>query len=328
MAELKRRSGPTWPFRHIHKTLVSACVALLLLSACQSPDEYEIPDDAASPTMAATEPAQVPTEPGQATNPPGEATATPAQVPPEAATATSEPTATDVPAPTATGEPTATPEPPAASTPTPTEDVPPSADEVWNLHQFDTDEQVMVLTFDAGADVGFATEILDLLAAEGIHASFGMTGPWAEDNPDLIQRMVDEGHHLINHSWSHPDFTDLTTSERVAEILSLESLIRDMTGVELAPYFRPPFGAYDDATLVDLATHDYTINVMWTIDTLGWNGLTAEEINARVLDGAAPGAIVLMHVGSQSQDAAALPEMIRMLREQGYSFASVADLVE
>lgn len=186
----------------------------------------------------------------------------------------------------------------------------------------------MVLTFDAGADTGFAADILDILAAEGIHASFGMTGPWAEENPGLVRRMVDEGHHLINHSWSHPHFPELTTAERVTELRDLENLVRDLTGVELQPYFRPPFGEYDEATLTDLARNGYTINVMWTIDSLGWKGLTAEEINTRVLDGAAPGAIVLMHVGSQSQDAAALPGMIRRLRELGYSFASVAEMVE
>jgi peptidoglycan/xylan/chitin deacetylase (PgdA/CDA1 family) len=194
------------------------------------------------------------------------------------------------------------------------------------VRQFDIDEPVMVLTFDAGADRGFAEEILDILAEEGIAASFGMTGPWAEDNLDLLARIVDEGHHLINHSWSHPHFPELTSEERIAEVERLESLVRDEVGVELQPYFRPPFGEYDEATLVDLSSIGYTVNVMWTVDTLGWNGLTADEINTRVLDTAAPGGIVLMHVGAQSQDAAALPEMIRLLREQGYSFATIEDL--
>ena len=71
--------------------------------------------------------------------------------------------------------------------------------------------QEIALTFDAGADRGYAEEILDLLQAEGITASFGMMGRWAEANPDLLQRMVDEGHMLFNHSWSHPSFTGATT---------------------------------------------------------------------------------------------------------------------
>ncbi|MEZ4569348.1 MAG: polysaccharide deacetylase family protein [Thermomicrobiales bacterium] len=131
---------------------------------------------------------------------------------------------------------------------------------------------------------------------------------------------------LMNHSWSHPHFPELTSDERADELHRLEDLVRSEVGVELQPYFRPPFGEYDEATLADLARNGYTVNVMWTVDTLGWNGLSADEINARVMNAAAPGAIVLMHVGIQSQDAIALPEMIRQLRERGYSFATIAEL--
>ncbi len=296
-------------------------IALILLSACSSPDRVGDDDEAQGATSTATQAAgATPT----ATLPP---TATLSESPPSP-TVESSATPTDIPAPTATS--TSAPPTPGATavqaTSTPTSPPPASEDDVWSVRQFDIDEPIMVLTFDAGADRGFTSEILDILAAEGIPASFGMTGPWAEDNLDLLARIVDEGHHLINHSWSHPHFPELTSEERIAEVQRLETLIRDEVGVETQPYFRPPFGEYDEATLADLASIGYTVNVMWTVDTLGWNGLSAEEINARVMDTAAPGGIVLMHVGAQSQDAAALPEMIRLLREQGYSFATIEDL--
>jgi peptidoglycan-N-acetylglucosamine deacetylase len=296
---------------------------LLLLAACQSPSEYEVSDAATTPSETNVAPTETPVPTSHATDSPIAVTAIPT------ATATSPPpiAPTSAPSPTSTSEPTSTTEPVSTNTPQATQTSTPSAADVWNLRQFDTDEKVIVLTFDAGADTGFAADILDTLAAEGIHASFGMTGSWAEQNPELIERIVNEGHHLINHSWSHPHFPELTSAERIAELHDLENLIRDTTGVELQPYFRPPFGEFDDATLADLAANGYTINVLWTIDTLGWKGLSADEITTRVLDGAAPGAIVLMHVGSQSQDAAALPQMIQQLRDQGYSFASVEELV-
>jgi peptidoglycan-N-acetylglucosamine deacetylase len=202
------------------------------------------------------------------------------------------------------------------------------------VRRFESAGQIAVLTFDAGADRGYAEDILDVLAAEGIKASFGMTGHWAELNPDLILRIVNEGHGLINHTWTHGSFTGYSTgqgpmpsADRRTELVRTENLIRDIAGVELQPYFRPPYGDYDDSVLLDLAASGYTVNVMWTIDTLGWNGLTAEQINQRVWDGLAPGAIILMHVGAQSQDAVALPDMIAGLRERGYSFATVDDLV-
>lgn len=202
------------------------------------------------------------------------------------------------------------------------------------MRRFEDAGQRAVLTFDAGADRGYTEDILDILAAEGVQASFGMTGHWAEMNPDLIQRIVAEGHGLINHTWTHRSFTGhstgqgpLSQEERRDELQRTESLIRDVTGVDMRPYFRPPYGDYDESVLLDLAVNGYTVNVMWTIDTLGWNGLTAAQINQRVWDGLAPGVIILMHVGAQSLDAVALPDMIAGLRERGYAFATVEELV-
>ena len=202
-----------------------------------------------------------------------------------------------------------------------------SASDVWTVRKFDTTEPVIVLTFDAGSDRGYAVQILDTLKAKGVRASFGMTGVWASQNPDLIRRINAEGHHLINHSWDHPSFPTITTAQRTDQLKRTEELIRTQVGVSLKPYFRPPFGEYNDAVLADLATNGYTINVMWTVDTLGWNGYTASQITTRVLNGAVPGAIMLMHVGAASQDADALPGMIDQLRARGYHFATVEDMV-
>src|SRR5690606_33655847 len=75
------------------------------------------------------------------------------------------------------------------------------------IRNFDTSERVIALTFDAGSDRGYAPMILDVLKQEGIRATFGMTGSWAEQNPDLILRIVNEGHMMMNHTWSHRSFT-------------------------------------------------------------------------------------------------------------------------
>jgi peptidoglycan-N-acetylglucosamine deacetylase len=203
-----------------------------------------------------------------------------------------------------------------------------AAADVWTVRRFDTQERVMSLTFDAGADRGYTVQILDTLSRNGIKASFGMTGVWAEQNPDLIRRIHNEGHHLINHSWNHPSFNGLTSAQRADQLKRTEDLIRSQIGVDMRPYFRPPYGEYNDSVLVDLAANGYTINVMWTTDTLGWNGLSAAQITQRVLDQAVPGGIVLMHVGAASQDAAALQPMIDQLRARGYSFKSIRDFVE
>ena len=193
---------------------------------------------------------------------------------------------------------------------------------------------MVALTFDAGADRGYAERILNTLRDTGVKASFGMTGRWAEQNPDLVRRMVAEGHLLINHTYSHGSFTGtspgtrpLTAEERRREIERTEAVIAAIAGVGLKPYFRPPYGDYDTATMVQLGQLGYGYNVMWTVDSLGWNGLTAQQIVARCVGRTVPGAILLFHVGADSQDAAALPELIRQLRAAGYSFGTVTDIL-
>lgn len=71
----------------------------------------------------------------------------------------------------------------------------------------------VALTFDAGADRGYAEAILDTLDEYGIKASFGITGHWAEENPDLVARMVEDGHMVFNHTWTHRSFTGFSTSD-------------------------------------------------------------------------------------------------------------------
>jgi peptidoglycan/xylan/chitin deacetylase (PgdA/CDA1 family) len=197
-----------------------------------------------------------------------------------------------------------------------------------------TDEKIVALTFDAGADRGYAEEILDTLKAEGIHATFGMTANWAEANPDLILRMVNEGHDLINHTETHRSWTGfstgappLTSAERAEELRATEAVVESIAGYDLRPYFRPPYGDYDDSVIADLQANGYSVNVMWTVDSLGWNGLSAPEITTRVINGTVPGAIHLFHVGAASQDAAALPDIIAGLRDLGYRFVTITEMV-
>jgi len=195
-------------------------------------------------------------------------------------------------------------------------------------------EKTVFLTFDAGADAGFTTQILDTLKANDIVAGLSVTGRWAEQNPELLRRIAQEGQTLINHSYDHPSFTGLSTSkppltqaERWKQLDKTEAIVKGLAGVSTRPYFRPPYGDYDESVNADLYARGYTYNLMWTVDSLGWNGLAAEAIVERCLSLAEPGAIYVFHVASASQDAAALQDIIDGLREMGYAFGSVPALV-
>jgi peptidoglycan/xylan/chitin deacetylase (PgdA/CDA1 family) len=202
------------------------------------------------------------------------------------------------------------------------------------LWEMPTSAHTMALTFDAGADRGYASQILSILERTHVRASFGMTGRWAEANKDLVRKMVRDGDVLMNHTYDHRSFTGyssstapLTTRQRMWEINSTEAAIRKITGTSTRPYFRPPYGDYDGATLTLARRLGYRYTIMWTIDTLGWNHATPAQILARCLDGARPGAIVMMHVGIQSLDVKALPDVISGLRARHYRLVTIAQVV-
>jgi peptidoglycan/xylan/chitin deacetylase (PgdA/CDA1 family) len=189
---------------------------------------------------------------------------------------------------------------------------------------------VVALTFDAGADRGYAEDILDVLRAERVLASFGITGQWAKANPDLVRRMAADGHLIVNHSLDHQSFTGtsdrrggLSAAQRRAELEDADALIAPLIGHSTRPWYRLPYGDDDARTVADLAQAGFTRKVGWTIDTLGWRGVSATEIVDRSLRLAAPSAIYVLHVGHTSQDGPALVRIVAGLREHAYGFVTV-----
>jgi peptidoglycan/xylan/chitin deacetylase (PgdA/CDA1 family) len=191
----------------------------------------------------------------------------------------------------------------------------------------------VALTFDAGADRGYAEDILDALANAHIPATFGMTGRWANAYPDLVQRMAADGHMLINHTQDHRSFTGLSdrlgglsTARRQQELLDADAIIAPLIGHTTCPWYRLPYGDGDRRVADDVGEIGYTQQVGWTIDTLGWRGAPVQDIVSRSLRLAAPSAVYVMHVGVESRDGPALPTIIEGLEQMGYGFATVASL--
>lgn len=190
----------------------------------------------------------------------------------------------------------------------------------------------VALTFDAGEGAGYTTEILDILKQNGLHGSFGVTGEWARENPDLVNRILDEGHLMFNHSESHLSWTGaspgteiLTDQQRTDQVMGAHDAVLDVADWSMAPFWRPPYGDLDaeGQTLLHTLGYDYTF--WWTCDSLAWNGLTAEEIADRCAsdtDLGGPGAIILMHV-SQEQDSLALEQIIADYDAAGYEFVTL-----
>jgi peptidoglycan/xylan/chitin deacetylase (PgdA/CDA1 family) len=196
------------------------------------------------------------------------------------------------------------------------------------------DVPAVALSFDAGSDTGYTADILDLLAREHIHASFGVTGKWAKSNPELFRRIVAEGHHVINHTYDHSSMTGRSTKKpaldraaRAKQLQQADAIFVELTGRSAKPWFRPPYGDIDTALDAVLGEEGYAYDTLWSLDSLGWKGLSAPDITARCEKAIAPGAIFLFHVGAQSQDAAALPAIVAAIRKAGLTPGSLLDVV-
>jgi peptidoglycan-N-acetylglucosamine deacetylase len=235
---------------------------------------------------------------------------------------------------TMTPEPTSTPEPVSTERPAP----PPSDDEdmAQVVTQPDTGRKEIAVTFDAGDGRGHTEAILDLLGQYGAVGTFGVTGEWAVANPDLMRDIVDGGHQLINHSYTHQSFTGHSTGgERMsdqqmrAEVLDTEQVIRETTGgYEVAPYFRFPYGDYSGSSLAILKQLGYDYSIWWGCDSKAWMGHTVDDIVEECgREKAAPGLIVLLHV-DVDPDFHALPQLLEAYSRAGYDLVSVEQLMQ
>ena len=183
------------------------------------------------------------------------------------------------------------------------------------------EQKVAMLTFDDGPS-DYTPEVLDRLKEAGVKAVFFITGYGAEQHPDLVRRIHEEGHVLGIHTMTHPDMTSLGREEQIAEIQPLIDLITEATG-QPPRYFRPPYGAYNDQLLATLDELGLEL-INWSNGSLDWEGVVdgykdPNQVVADVLDQLHPGAVILAH-DTMKHTAEAVPLIIAALRERGYDF--------
>ena len=191
----------------------------------------------------------------------------------------------------------------------------------------DGEEKVLYLTFDAGYENGCTAQILDTLKAHHVSAAFFLVGDYMERNPDLVRRMVAEGHIVGNHTMNHPDMSGLTGEAFRKEITGLESLFREITGQELPKYYRPPQGLYSQENLAAARELGYK-TVFWSLAYVDWNNdnqPTAEHAFSKLLPRTHNGAVVLLHSTSQT-NAQILDELLTTWESQGYCFETIDQL--
>lgn len=193
-----------------------------------------------------------------------------------------------------------------------------------------TKEKVIYLTFDAGYENGYTPAILDALKKHKVHATFFIVGNYVKTSPDLVNRMIKEGHNVANHTYSHPNMSSISSMECFRkELESLELEFEKVTGQKMVKYYRPPQGKYSVENLKMAKELGYR-TFFWSLAYVDWYNdkqPTKEEAFKKLLGRIHPGAIVLLHCTSKT-NSEILDELLTKWEEMGYTFGSLDDLVQ
>lgn len=193
-----------------------------------------------------------------------------------------------------------------------------------------SEEKAVALTFDDAPDNQYTAQILDVLRKYDVRATFFLIGSSAEKHPELVKRIVKEGHTVGNHSYNHQLFTRLSDDAFREQVQKTQQSLGRLAGY--APkLLRPPYGEISESQLLWAAEHGLLV-VNWNIDSLDWKQLNQAQILSNVMDGIKPGSIVLQHSGGgPRQDLSgtvqALPRIIETLRSNGYRLVTVPELL-
>jgi peptidoglycan-N-acetylmuramic acid deacetylase len=191
----------------------------------------------------------------------------------------------------------------------------------------DTTKKVVYLTFDEGYENGYTPKILDILKEQQVPAAFFITGHYLKTQPELVKRMVAEGHIVGNHTVNHPSLPDLNGEEIKKEVEQLAEDFASLTGKKMV-YLRPPKGEFSERTLAQTRKLGYH-NIFWSLALVDWVPMPGgpDESYRTVMDNLHNGALILLHAVSRD-NTEALERIIKDIRAKGYTFATLDDLVE
>ena len=181
------------------------------------------------------------------------------------------------------------------------------------------------MTFDDGPSAANTPRLLDILKQRKIHATFFFVGQCVQDNPEIVKRIVAEGHEIGNHSWSHPDLAKMSDASVQNEIQKTQDAIIAACG-QAPKLMRPPYGAFTARQRAWAhGTWGFDI-ILWDVDPLDWKFRNADHVHAEILKQTVAGSIVLSHdIHKTTVDA--MPETLDALAAKGFKFVTVSELI-
>jgi peptidoglycan/xylan/chitin deacetylase (PgdA/CDA1 family) len=187
------------------------------------------------------------------------------------------------------------------------------------------DQPYIAMTFDDGPSAENTPRLLEMLKQRNIKATFFLIGQNVASNPDLVRRILAEGHEIGNHSWTHPQLSKLSDDRVTAEITQTQDAIKDASGFT-PTLLRPPYGAITPRQREWIESRFGLNIILWSVDPFDWKRPGASVITQRILSQTRPGAIILSHdIHKQTVDA--MPATLDALIAKGYKFATVSQLI-
>ena len=190
------------------------------------------------------------------------------------------------------------------------------------------DKKVIYLTFDCGYENGYTDAMLDALKKHNAPATFFVVGHYVESAPEQVKRMVADGHTVGNHTYHHPDMSsisDLASFKK--EVDDVANAFKELTGTDMAMYYRPPQGKYSTKNLEMAKELGYS-TFFWSLAHVDWNvdkQPSHEEAMNKLTKRIHPGAIVLLHNTSKT-NSEILDELLTKWEEMGYTFGTLEEL--
>lgn len=192
----------------------------------------------------------------------------------------------------------------------------------------DTSKKVLYLTFDEGYEKGYTNYILDTLKELDIPAAFFVVKPYIDLEPNIVKRMVDEGHLVCNHSSTHPSMASITDKEEFKkELEDVEIAYKELIGENMPKFFRPPMGKYSKDSLEKAQDLGYK-TIFWSFAYKDWliHNQPSESFSyQKIIGGAHSGGILLLHAVSKT-NTSVLKSVLLALQEEGYEFKTLNEL--
>lgn len=192
------------------------------------------------------------------------------------------------------------------------------------VYSVETQEKKISISFDCAWGTEYTDELLDVLERENVRATFFMVEFWTEKYPEYVKKIDEKGHEIGTHSATHSYMSKLSEEEIRQELTSSSQAIEEVTGKK-TQLFRPPYGDYDDL-LIDTAKSMGLYSIQWDVDSLDWKDLSANDIAMRVINRVQNGSIILCH-NNGLHTAEALPIILDTLKNKGYEFVPVGELI-